>query len=107
MYILFFFLLLLLFSSCLASCSTVLGICGPDYAIVAGDTRLSEGYSISSRTYTKVIQLYVSHALLVQFSLSDLTRSFRGSLCVITATPVPYSIVRLFCASSLATLSHS
>eukprot|EP00808_Paulinella_micropora_P025251 g26847.t1 len=36
---------------------TCLGVCGKDYAIVAGDTRMSEGYSIASRFVTKVCKL--------------------------------------------------
>eukprot|EP00457_Paulinella_chromatophora_P015066 gb/GEZN01015604.1/.p1 GENE.gb/GEZN01015604.1/~~gb/GEZN01015604.1/.p1 ORF type:complete len:229 (-),score=28.74 gb/GEZN01015604.1/:145-831(-) len=36
---------------------TAIGVCGKDYAIVAGDTRMSEGYSISSRFVTKVCKL--------------------------------------------------
>ncbi|KAJ4455185.1 putative Proteasome subunit beta type-1 [Paratrimastix pyriformis] len=36
---------------------TTLAIAGPDYAIVAADTRLSNGYSISCRDVTKLAQL--------------------------------------------------
>merc|ERR1712000_746870 len=36
---------------------TVLGVSGEDYAIVASDTRLSEGYSIHSRDHPKTYQL--------------------------------------------------
>eukprot|EP00049_Salpingoeca_infusionum_P017792 m.354384 g.354384 ORF g.354384 m.354384 type:complete len:215 (+) comp16997_c0_seq1:240-884(+) len=36
---------------------TVLGIAGEDYAIIASDTRLSEGYSIHSRDVSKLYPL--------------------------------------------------
>lgn len=34
-----------------------MGISGQDFAVIAADTRMSEGYSIASRTVPKVIQL--------------------------------------------------
>lgn len=37
--------------------STVLGISGEDFAIIAGDTRLSEGYSIHTRNHPKAYKL--------------------------------------------------
>eukprot|EP00056_Hartaetosiga_gracilis_P018099 m.9668 g.9668 ORF g.9668 m.9668 type:complete len:215 (+) comp6390_c0_seq1:133-777(+) len=40
-----------------ANGGTVLGISGEDYAIVASDTRLSEGYSIHSRNKPKTYKL--------------------------------------------------
>eukprot|EP00729_Bicosta_minor_P010540 gene10540-948_t len=36
---------------------TVLGISGEDFAIIAGDTRLSEGYSIHTRNHPKAYKL--------------------------------------------------
>jgi len=36
---------------------TVLAIAGEDFAIIAGDTRLSEGYSIHSRTHSKTLKV--------------------------------------------------
>lgn len=39
--------------------STVLAISGEDYAIIASDTRLSEGYSIHCRDSPKIYQLCV------------------------------------------------
>ncbi|BAM83406.1 20S core proteasome subunit beta 6 [Cyanidioschyzon merolae strain 10D] len=36
---------------------TVLALAGRDYAIVAADTRLSVGFSIPSRNFTKIVQL--------------------------------------------------
>ncbi len=37
--------------------STILGIAGDDFAVIASDTRLSEGYSIFSRDCPKVYEL--------------------------------------------------
>jgi len=36
---------------------TVLAVAGPDYAIVAGDTRMSTGFSIKSRNVSKIFQI--------------------------------------------------
>ena len=38
-------------------CSTALAVAGPDYAIVCGDTRMSDGYTILSREQPKIYQL--------------------------------------------------
>lgn len=38
---------------------TILAIAGQDFAVVAGDTRQSEGYSIQTRYAPKVFRLYV------------------------------------------------
>jgi len=43
---------------CAACGSTVLAVAGPDYAIVAGDTRMSTGFSIKSRNVSKIFQMY-------------------------------------------------
>lgn len=37
--------------------STVIGVAGDGYCIVAGDTRMSRGYSIMSRDVTKLVKL--------------------------------------------------
>jgi 20S proteasome subunit beta 6 len=42
---------------------TILAIAGLDFAVVAGDTRQSEGYSIQTRYAPKVFRLYVSKAI--------------------------------------------
>eukprot|EP01116_Phalansterium_solitarium_P022714 TRINITY_DN7604_c0_g1_i3.p1 TRINITY_DN7604_c0_g1~~TRINITY_DN7604_c0_g1_i3.p1 ORF type:complete len:230 (+),score=30.43 TRINITY_DN7604_c0_g1_i3:66-755(+) len=36
---------------------TTMGVCGKDFAVLAGDTRMSQGYSILSRVQPKIIQL--------------------------------------------------
>ena len=36
---------------------TILGVAGDDYAIIAGDSRLSEGYSIHTRAQSKTFTL--------------------------------------------------
>jgi 20S proteasome subunit beta 6 len=36
---------------------TTLGVAGDDYAIIAGDTRMSNGYSICSRDVPKIFSL--------------------------------------------------
>ena len=37
--------------------STVLAVAGPDYSIVAGDTRMSTGFNIKSRNVTKIFKM--------------------------------------------------
>lgn len=37
---------------------TVLAIAGADFAVIAGDTRQSEGYTIQTRLAPKVFRLY-------------------------------------------------
>jgi hypothetical protein len=44
---------------------TILAIAGADFAVIAGDTRQSEGYSIQTRYAPKVFRLYVSFFLRV------------------------------------------
>lgn len=45
------------FSPYASNGGTVLGVAGEDYAIIASDTRLSEGYSIHSRSTPKTYKL--------------------------------------------------
>ncbi len=52
-----------------ALCRTVLGLAGDDFAILAGDTRLSTGYSILSRDQPKSHQLYAQQLTLTDFVL--------------------------------------
>jgi hypothetical protein len=40
---------------------TILAIAGADFAVIAGDTRQSEGYSIQTRYAPKVFRLYAVH----------------------------------------------
>lgn len=42
---------------------TILGIAGEDFCVIAADTRLSEGYSIHSRTETKILKMSSSTVL--------------------------------------------
>ena len=40
-----------------SSLSTILALAGEDFAVIASDTRLSEGFQIYSRDYPKTYQL--------------------------------------------------
>ena len=52
---------------------TVLAVSGPNFVVVAGDTRLSNGgYSISSRNVSKLFSMYASCVCRPQPSLSKL-----------------------------------
>jgi len=42
--------------------STVLAVTGKDFSIVAGDTRMSTGFSIKSRSVTKIYKMCVQGA---------------------------------------------
>jgi 20S proteasome alpha/beta subunit len=66
-------------------CSTVLAVCGEDYCVIAGDTRMSVGYSINSRTVPKLAQLCVCFSR--DISLISRWLSFsRTSRCVIASS---------------------
>jgi len=39
-------------------CSTTVAVAGDDYVVVASDTRLTENYSILSRTHSNVYKMY-------------------------------------------------
>ena len=55
------------------SCRTILGVAGDDFAIIASDTRLSQGYSIHSRNIDKTYQLWVLCMLISNASLLQVT----------------------------------
>ncbi len=45
---------------CMCVCDrTAMAVAGADFCVVAGDTRMSKGYSISCRSVPKAYQLYV------------------------------------------------
>ena len=48
----------------LSVCSTALAVAGADFAIVCGDTRMSDGYTILSREQPKIFQLSAAHRTL-------------------------------------------
>eukprot|EP00276_Gloeochaete_wittrockiana_P018098 CAMPEP_0184337530 /NCGR_PEP_ID=MMETSP1089-20130417/5938_1 /TAXON_ID=38269 ORGANISM="Gloeochaete wittrockiana, Strain SAG46.84" /NCGR_SAMPLE_ID=MMETSP1089 /ASSEMBLY_ACC=CAM_ASM_000445 /LENGTH=241 /DNA_ID=CAMNT_0026663343 /DNA_START=115 /DNA_END=837 /DNA_ORIENTATION=- len=50
---------------------TVIGVSGKDFAIVGGDTRISVGYSISTRTQTKLYRLTSKCVLATSGMLAD------------------------------------
>ncbi len=39
-------------------CSTTVAVAGEDYVVVASDTRLTENYTILSRTHSNVYKMY-------------------------------------------------
>lgn len=42
---------------------TALAVAGADFAIVCGDTRMSDGYTILSRQQPKIFKLYDDHTI--------------------------------------------
>lgn len=48
---------------------TVLAIAGEDFAVIASDTRLSQGYSILSRDTPRINELWVSITLIYYIKL--------------------------------------
>jgi hypothetical protein len=53
-----------------------MAVAGADFCVVAGDTRMSRGYSISCRNVPKAYQLYAPlHPALPIFSLPSLPLS--------------------------------
>jgi hypothetical protein len=81
-----------------ALCRTVLGLAGDDFAILAGDTRLSTGYSILSRDQPKSHQLYAQ-----QLNLTDFVLGIRVSV-----VKVYFRLCRCkhTCLSILAHVTH-
>ena len=53
--------------------STCVAVAGDNFAVIAADTRISDGYSICTRSQTKVIQLYVFRSLGASLPCSHLS----------------------------------
>lgn len=47
------------------NCRTVVAIAGADYCVIASDTRMSTGYSILTRDYSKICKLYAPPLILL------------------------------------------
>lgn len=61
---------------------TILAIAGVDFAVIAGDTRQSEGYSIQTRYAPKVFRLYASLSSSYTTSILISNRTDRAVLAV-------------------------
>lgn len=60
---------------------TVVAIAGSDFVVVGGDSRLSEGYSLVTRSETKLVQLTDKTILATSGMFAD--------FCELTKVPLP------------------